>query len=824
MGKKQIIIDAAHTEETRVAVLEEGFLQEYDFETTSKKQIKGNVYLAKIIRVEPSLQAAFVEYGGNRHGFLAFSEIHPDYFKIPVADKELFEHKSRSSDVPDAPDDEIEEISKRKSGESSYTDEMDLDTGENDSQEISSAEKERQKIRKLRTYKIQEVIKKDQIVLAQVVKEERGMKGAALTTYMAIPGRYCVLMPNTRNSGGVSRKIDKETDRKRLRTILDKLDIPEKMSIIIRTAGEGRSEKEINRDFDYLINLWEEIRGNTLKANAPAIVYEEGNLIRRTIRDSYTDDVSEIQIFGDEALETAKSFMKILMPSHVKRVKKYKKKPPIFLFYNVETQLEEIHSVSVNLPSGGSLVINPTEALVSIDINSGRATKARDIEDTALQTNIEAADEVARQMRLRDLAGLVVIDFIDMEINKNQYAVEKRMREAVRSDRAKVQIGRISNFGLMELSRQRLRPSLLELHTKTCSHCGGRGVVHSIESCAVQSIRALEQMANIHKGKHLVFYVAKDVAGYIFSQKREDLKTLESRYKLTVTLEEKEGLGLYDVEFALLKKDGVFQSVNRPELKKKLRKISPPSIDEIKKGSEKKEAPKKRLKDKKESSKDDKDKPVKKEKGTKKRYATKDVFSSKAAQEKIAKVSQEKDEKPISKQKPKAKPKTNIKAKDKSDSNPNSKTSPDIISNDEMDLLDDFLNEKGLLQKPERKRSGGGRNFNSKGRNNKRRNSYNKTGSSYKNDSKKQTVEGSSEKDSQNKSKPKPSQKPTPKPNQNNKKGYNVSKRNDSSKAGAKKPQGNKPPEKTTANAKPKESNPVIQKKGKSWLDRLVGE
>ncbi|MFQ5348647.1 MAG: ribonuclease E/G, partial [Rhodothalassiaceae bacterium] len=479
----RMLIDARHPEETRVAVIRGNRVEEFDYESVAKEQLKGNIYLAKVTRVEPSLQACFVEYGGNRHGFLAFSEIHPDYYQIPVADREaLLAAEAEAAQAEAAEDDAPEGETRpgKAADEAGEEPEVEEVAGEEDTDEEAS---ERRRLRSLRRrYKIQEVIKRRQILLVQVVKEERGSKGAALTTYLSLAGRYCVLMPNSFNGGGISRKIASQADRKKLKSVLSALDIPEGMGCIIRTAGLNRTKAEIKRDFDYLLRLWDEIRDRTLHSVAPALIHEEANLIRRSIRDLYSRDIDEVLVEGEEGYRTAKEFMKLLTPSHAKRVKHYKGAVPLFYRYKVESQLEAMYSPVVQLPSGGYLVIDPTEALVSIDVNSGRSTKEHNIEETALKTNLEAADEIARQLRLRDLAGLIVIDFIDMEERGNNRKVEKRLKEALRLDRARIQVGRISSFGLLEMSRQRLRPNLLEASMMPCPTCGGAGVVRSVES------------------------------------------------------------------------------------------------------------------------------------------------------------------------------------------------------------------------------------------------------------------------------------------------------------------------------------------------------
>ncbi len=474
---KRMLIDASQPEETRVVVInDQQQLVEFDFETTTKKQLKGNIYLAKVTRVEPSLQAAFVDYGGERHGFLAFSEIHPDYYQVPQADRKLLEEASRlDADPADADDDE----------------QGDGDALDEEASEVF-AEQARRRARLLRSYKIQEVVKRRQILLVQVVKEERGNKGAALTTYLSLAGRYCVLMPNTGRGGGISRKIDNATDRSRLKEIARGLEVPEGMGLIIRTAGQERNKLEIRRDYEYLLRLWNDIRELTLESIAPCTIHEESSLVKRAVRDLYGADVEEILVEGDEGYRAARKVMSMLMPSRVRRIKPYKEELPLFMHYRVEDQLDALYSPVVQLRSGGSIVIHTTEALTAIDVNSGRSTRERNIEETALKTNLEAADAAARQLRLRDLAGLVVVDFIDMVEARNQKAVERRLRDGLKSDRARVQFGRISAFGLLELSRQRLRPSLQELSTQACPVCAGSGVVRSVESAALRALRGIE--------------------------------------------------------------------------------------------------------------------------------------------------------------------------------------------------------------------------------------------------------------------------------------------------------------------------------------------
>jgi ribonuclease E len=509
-----MLIDASQSEETRVVVLHGNRLEEFDYDSESKKQLKGNIYLAKITRVEPSLQAAFVEYGGNRHGFLAFNEIHPDYYKIPVADRQqLLADEAAMDENEDAEEGEhVETVS---------------------GDEFDDAERRRRHMR--RHYKIQEVAKRGQVMLVQVVKEERGNKGAALTTYLSLPGRYCVLMPNTGRGGGISRKINNATDRKRLKSIIDELGIPEGMAVIVRTAGSERTKAELKRDFEYLIRLWDQIRNDTLQSTAPSLIYEEANLIKRAIRDMYTKEIEDVLVEGDEGYRMAKDFMRTLMPSHAKRVQAFKSDGvPLFQRYQVEGQIDAIHSPEVKLRSGGYIVMHQTEALVAIDVNSGRATRERHIEETALKTNLEAAEEVSRQLRLRDLAGLIVIDFIDMEEMRNNHTVERRLKDALRLDRARIQVGRISHFGLLEMSRQRLRPSLMEISSEVCHYCGGSGYLQSVEWTGLHVLRAIEEEALRRRASEISVTMPSRAAIYVLNHKRAKLHEIESRYEMKI--------------------------------------------------------------------------------------------------------------------------------------------------------------------------------------------------------------------------------------------------------------------------------------------------
>ena len=698
----KMLIDATHPEETRVVVLRGNRVEEFDFESANRKQLRGNIYLAKVTRVEPSLQAAFIDYGGNRHGFLAFSEIHPDYYQIPVADRQALlaqeeddareaeaeadnrasrrgggggrnrhrrsgadrqrdpvrtepvngdaqtqqDHVSDAAELPagdaamtqdSAPHDHhdhavetvghesaeqiadaaapiatieasapaqetVQETAQDKEDakdeareayeapagdietpvhayddhghDHSHDHAHDHDHGEHEHADAKPSEGEHaadapqadvhaddhgddhhedehvesvggadaleeaqeRAPRFRRNYKIQEVIKRRQVMLVQVVMEERGSKGAALTTYLSLAGRYSVLMPNTARGGGISRKISSGEDRSRLKEIMQELEVPEGMGVILRTAGASRTKLEVKRDFEYLLRLWETVRDLTLKSMAPKLVYEEGSLTKRSIRDLYSKDIEEIVVSGDEGYKEAREFMRMLMPSHAKHVKLYKDGTPLFTRYGIETQLDAMFSPIVQLRSGGYIVINQTEALVAIDVNSGRATREHHIEDTAVKTNCEAAEEVARQLRLRDLAGLIVIDFIDMDEGRNNRAVERRMKDALKHDRARIQVGRISHFGLLEMSRQRIRTSVLESSTEKCPVCGGSGHVRSVSSVALQLLRAVEEMLNKGATHNLIVRTRSEVALYVLNHKRSHLRALEERYKITITI------------------------------------------------------------------------------------------------------------------------------------------------------------------------------------------------------------------------------------------------------------------------------------------------
>ncbi len=626
---KRMLVDATHPEETRVAIVDSyrdvNRLDDLDFDLASKPILRGNICLAKVMRIEPSLQAAFVEYGGNRHGFLPFSEIHPDYFRIPMADRSHEDEQSGDEEAFEtAPAEaEVEVPSLNEPGD--YDHGQPLEVGDDEAQpprdmvpatppaehaegdlsppltptdgfaassdaesdvglitdfgnaavnpvglsdapvpeptpvESVGGEVSERFVRPHRPrYKIQEVLKRGQVMLIQVVKEERGNKGAALTTFLSLAGRYCVLMPNTDHGGGVSRKITNHQDRRRMKEILDQLEIPEGMAVILRTAGMEQDPPEIQRDLEYLLRLWDNIREQTLQSSAPALIYEEANLIKRSVRDLFTQDISEILVAGVDGYTRAREFMQTIMPDQVEKIRLYEDPIPLFFRYQVENQIDSLHSTTVQLRSGGYIVINPTEALVSIDVNSGRATRERNIEETAVKTNLEAADEIARQLRLRDLAGLVVIDFIDMEDGRNNAAVERRVKEAMKNDRARLQIGRISPFGLLELSRQRMRPSLMEINFEKCLHCGGVGLVRSTDSAALSILRAIEEEGIRQRATELVLHVPTKIALYILNQKREMLTKIEQRYDLHVLLHSDDTLVPpdYRLERSRPRKDG----------------------------------------------------------------------------------------------------------------------------------------------------------------------------------------------------------------------------------------------------------------------------
>ncbi|WP_428155741.1 Rne/Rng family ribonuclease [Brevundimonas sp.] len=545
---RTMLIDAAHPEETRVAIVDGRQIEEFDFESRAKRQLRGNIYLAKVTRVEPSLQAAFIEYGGNRHGFLAFNEIHPDYYQIPVADREAI--------MAEAHDDEDEDDLDRES------------TGDDVDPEGALADEERLKRRLMRRYKIQDVIKRRQILLVQVVKDERGAKGAALTTWLSLAGRYCVLMPNTGKGGGISRKITNTSDRRRLKSAVSALDVPKGMGLIIRTAGAKRTKAEIKRDYQYLMRLWETIRETTLNSHAPSVIYEEENLVRRAVRDMFDKDFDGIQVEGVEGFKEARDFMRVLMPAQANKVHLYRGSRPLFAANGIEELLTQIHQPVVPLKSGGYLVINQTEALVAIDVNSGRATKERNVEQTAFKTNMEAAEEAARQLRLRDLAGLVVIDFIDMDESKNNRAVERVLKEALSSDRARIQMGRISPFGLMEISRQRRRLGVIEGATEACPHCQGTGRIRSAESAALMTLRAVDIEAGKNGAGVVVLKVCTAVGLYILNHKRAYLQSLLERRGLNVIvqIDDSLGQGEHNIERTETNEDFVAPEIEMPNL------------------------------------------------------------------------------------------------------------------------------------------------------------------------------------------------------------------------------------------------------------------
>lgn len=639
----KMLIDASHEEETRVVVVRGNRIEEFDFESQHKKQIRGNIYLAKVTRVEPSLQAAFVDYGGNRHGFLAFAEIHPDYYQIPLADRQALMQqeaedqrkiaeadsadpvvdlanedqpdvgiaaseapvaveaveptetpvaevaaeaepekkakpkraRSRKKVVEAAPEEAVAEVQDDASSNDdstpesmaamietdSISEDVDARRGHDDDDDDDDDNHEKEEIESVgaedameevpdrivrkprKQYRIQEVIKRRQILLVQVAKEERGNKGAALTTYLSLAGRYSVLMPNTARGGGISRKITQPQDRKRLKEIAKELDVPQGMGVILRTAGANRTRVEVKRDFEYLMRLWENVRTLTLQSTAPTLVYEEGSLIKRSIRDLYNKDISEIIVSGEEGYREAKDFMKMLMPSHAKVVQPYRDLHPIFARSGIEAQLDRMLQPQVTLKSGGYLIMNQTEALVAIDVNSGRSTREHSIEETALQTNLEAAEEVARQLRLRDLAGLIVIDFIDMEEKRNNRAVEKKLKDCLKNDRARIQVGRISHFGLLEMSRQRIRASVLESTTQVCSHCGGTGHVRSQSSVALHVLRGIEEYLLKNTTHDITVRTTPDIALYLLNHKRQTVMDYEERFGLSIFIESDVSIG-----------------------------------------------------------------------------------------------------------------------------------------------------------------------------------------------------------------------------------------------------------------------------------------
>ena len=638
---KRMLVDSSHQEETRVVILDGNKVEEFDYESAARRPLKGNIYLAKVTRVEPSLQACFVEYGGNRHGFLAFSEIHPDYYQIPTADRQALIAATRSAereqdeaedeapppasegtgnepkkghlasalqedadeaqtdgsapgDIVEVASDHVDDVwihdpeiesggaSGSEGADETHSDALAMehgdensslsvgtgveaqdapdnggeegaeDSGQHGKRQLDDALEElpRREHRSFRRYKIQEVIKRRQVLLIQVVKEERGNKGAALTTYLSLAGRYCVLMPNTDRGGGISRKISNAADRRKLKEMAGELEVPEGMGVIIRTAGANRTRQEIRRDFEYLLRQWDSVRDLTLRSSAPTLVYEEGNLIKRTIRDLFSKEVDEVLVEGDQGFKEAHGFMTMLMPSHAEAVKHYRDPIPLFQRYGVEAALDSMFNPIVRLRSGGYIVINQTEALVAVDVNSGKSTREHHIEDTALKTNLEAAEEVARQLRLRDLAGLVVIDFIDMEEHRNNRAVEKRLKDSLRHDRARIQLGRISPFGLLEMSRQRLRAGMIEGATTPCPHCEGRGVIRSVGSMALRVLRAIEEFCQHEKVQAATLRVPPEIALYILNHKRAQLASIEDRNEVYVHIESQTSLAAsaYEIE------------------------------------------------------------------------------------------------------------------------------------------------------------------------------------------------------------------------------------------------------------------------------------
>ena len=544
---KKILIDASNANETRIAVTENGKLDDFEIESNKKNAVKGDVYLAKIIRVEPSLQAAFVDFGSNRNGFLPLTEIHPDYFKIPSADenklKALLEKHSAEDELEesDETDEKIENIEQIPS--------EDLENEDENPKKFKtkSINPKKEYYNFFKKYKIQDVIKPRQVILVQINKEERGLKGAALTTFLSFAGRYCVLMPNSMNNDGISRKIGDLEERKKLKQILASVNIPEKMSVIVRTAGIGRSKKEISKDLTFLITQWNKIRTLTLKSKAPEIIYEEGNILKRAIRDMLTEEVEEVLLDGKDGYDKIKKISKNILPNQTKKIKLFKsKESSLFAAENIEFQINELYSLNVKLPSGGSIVINTTEALVAIDVNSGRNTSERNIESTALKTNLEAAIEIARQLRLRDLGGLVVVDFIDMDDYRNNFKVEKAIKSALYRDRARIQVGRISMFGLLELSRQRLRSSLIEKSFDKCNLCKGSGLILNSRSVNDQILNVIKEKLITNKNVDLVVKCNSALAENLINQKKEELNQLESNYESNITFEFKDEITLHE--------------------------------------------------------------------------------------------------------------------------------------------------------------------------------------------------------------------------------------------------------------------------------------
>ena len=538
---KNILIDTTNNIETRIAVTEDGKLDDFEIEPTKKNAVKGDIYLAKITRIEPSLQAAFVDFGTNRNGFLPLTEIHPDYFKIPAADetkiKELNEKINKDGDAEEvsSPDsvNELEDLEENNIENKIEEDDVSED-------KIISIKKRKNKkltpkkdyFNFFRKYKIQDVIRPKQVLLVQINKEERGLKGAALTTYLSFAGRYCVLMPNSMNSDGISRKIGDIEERKKLKQILSSVEIPEKMSIIVRTAGIGRTKKEISKDLSFLVSQWNKIREITLKSEAPEMIHEEGNVLKRAIRDMLSEDVEKILVEGKDGFDKVKKITKNLAPSFVKKLKQYKSdENSLFASNNIETQINDLFSLNVKLKSGGSIVINTTEALVAVDVNSGKNTSERNIENTALKTNLEAAVEIARQLRLRDLGGLVVIDFIDMDDYRNNFKVEKSLKTALVRDRARVQFGRISMFGLMELSRQRLRSSLIDKSFERCTYCKGSGLILNSSSIIDQIINVIKEKISDNKNSTINVKCNSGLAEYLLNHKKSEIYSLENKFE-----------------------------------------------------------------------------------------------------------------------------------------------------------------------------------------------------------------------------------------------------------------------------------------------------
>ena len=559
---KKILIDTTSNEEIRVAITENGKLDDFEIESKKKNALKGNIYLAKITRIEPSLQAAFVDYGADRHGFLPLTEIHPDYFKIPTSDQENFQKLSSNLQF----DENIDEIiSKGKKDQIPNNEDLIDDDGNN------NKNRKRDYLSFFKKYKIQEVIKSRQVILAQINKEERGLKGAALTTFLSFAGRYCVLMPNSLTNNGISRKIADYEERKKLKSILTDIKIPEKMSVIIRTAGVDKTKKEISKDLTFLTTQWNKIREKTLKSAAPIIIHEEGSIIKRTIRDMLTNDVAEVYVEGKVGYENAKKFTKILIPKKEKDIKLYKdKNKTLFNENNIEHQISDLFSLKVNLESGGSLVINTTEALVAIDVNSGRDTSERNIESTALKTNLEAANEIARQLRLRDLGGLVVIDFIDMDDYRNNFKVEKAIKTALYRDRARVQVGRISMFGLLELSRQRLKSSLIEKSFDKCHYCNGSGIISNINLISEQIIKVIQEKLLISKSAKVLVKCNSALAQTLINIKREEINKLEEIHNANIEFSFDNHFSLHE---PLIETGKVDKKNTKKDISKKSKKI-----------------------------------------------------------------------------------------------------------------------------------------------------------------------------------------------------------------------------------------------------------